>query len=188
MDTECANSMRRVALSACQTQQDMFATNNGDDANLGDTDQAFIRGIDVQPDVLWDEQAVVDLHWLLLKKIDGLRDPHTPLEEKFELLRWIFTDPTHDRMPFSFASCLEVIGESPLSPTAYFGKLSPEEVREWIAGNLGRWFRDAIHAYPAWIQSEIIHHPDWVARQLEKNPQWINQQIKKSSLQDDLFS
>lgn len=168
------------------SQPDMFQIDQGSQSNLNS--QALLRSIDAEPDVQWDEQAVVDLHWLLLTKIDGLRDPLAPLEEKFELLRWIFTDREHDRMPFSFASCLEVVGTSPLSPTAYFGKLCADDIRSWILNQLKAWFSTSLHHYPAWIQSEILHHPDWVAHQLEKNPQWINQQIKQSAVQTDLFS
>jgi hypothetical protein len=168
------------------SQPDMFQIDQGSQSDLNS--QALLRSIDAEADVQWDEQAVVDLHWLLLTKIDGLRDPLAPLEEKFELLRWIFTDREHDRMPFSFACCLEVVGTSPLSPTAYFGKLCADDIRSWILNQLKAWFSTSLHHYPAWIQSEILHHPDWVAHQLEKNPQWINQQIKQSAVQSDLFS
>ena len=168
------------------TQQDMFQINI--DNQCDRRHQALLQSIDAEPDVQWDEQAVVDLHWLLLTKIDGLRDPLAPLEEKFELLRWIFTDREHDRMPFSFASCLEVVGTSPLSPTAYFGKLCTDDVRGWILSHVKAWFSASLQHYPAWVKSEILHRPDWVARQLEKNPQWINQQIKQSTVQTDLFS
>lgn len=168
------------------SQPDMFQIEKSSQSDL--SSQGLLQSIDAWPDVLWDEQAVVDLHWLLLTKIDGLRDPLAPLDEKFELLRWIFTDRAHDRMPFSFASCLEVVGTSPLSPTAYFGKLSADDIRDWILSQLKAWFRASLHHYPAWIQSEILHHPDWVAHQLEKNPQWVNQQVKQSTVQTDLFS
>jgi hypothetical protein len=168
------------------SQQDMFQINIDNQGDL--RHQALLQSIDAEPDVQWDEQAVVDLHWLLLTKIDGLRDPLAPLEEKFELLRWIFTDREHDRMPFSFASCLEVVGTSPLSPTAYFGKLNADDIRGWILSHLKAWFSTSLHHYPAWIQAEILHDPDWVAHQLEKNPQWINQQVKQSTVQTDLFS
>lgn len=166
------------------SQQDMFDIHQA--KNLRD-EELYLPSIDEEPDVLWDEKGVVELHWLLLKKLETLPDPQTPLEEKFELLRWIFTDHIHDQMPFSFVSCLEVVATSPLSPTAYFGKISSDEIREWIARNVKGWLQASFAQYPSWIQFEIIHNPDWVAQQLDKNPQWINQQIKRSTVQPDLF-
>ena len=44
--------------------------------------------------------------------------PATPLEEKFDTLRWVFSEREKDGLPFSFVSCLRVVGCSPLSPIA----------------------------------------------------------------------
>jgi hypothetical protein len=72
------------------------------------------------------------LHWRLLKEIGRLADPETPLEEKFDTLRWVFTERDKDRRPFSFVSCLRVVGCSPLSPLPYCGLVDAEEVRDVI--------------------------------------------------------
>ena len=66
----------------------------------------------------WSEEDVVFLHWRLLQEVRHLADPETPLEEKFDTLRWVFTEREKDGAPFSFVSCLRVVGCSPLSPIA----------------------------------------------------------------------
>jgi hypothetical protein len=43
-----------------------------------------------QPD--WSEEDIVFLHWRLLQEIKQLSDPATPLEDKFDTLRWVFTE------------------------------------------------------------------------------------------------
>ncbi|WP_426078241.1 hypothetical protein [Janthinobacterium sp. PSPC3-1] len=185
MDTASTKAKERRDLTSTSSQRDMFDLRCKKSTTY---DDMLLPLLDEEPEVFWDQKSIVELHWLLLKKIEGLSDPQTPLEEKFELLRWIFTDGAHDQMPFSFVNCLEVVSKSPLSPTAYFGTLSSDDVRDWIASNVKGWLQASFGRYPAWIQSEIIHHPDWVAHQLEKNPQWINQKIKTSIVQTDLFS
>jgi hypothetical protein len=137
----------------------------------------------------WTEQAVVELHWVLLRQLDNLSDPETPLEEKLDTLAWALTDPRNDDRPFSFANCLRVVGTSPLSPTAYFGLVRVDEIRHWLRINSRRWIRETIARYPAWVQRLILDQPDVAAKELSANPQWINEQIKKhlESPQTDLF-
>jgi hypothetical protein len=149
-----------------------------------------IPGLD-DPDTVpdWSEQSIVELHWVLLRQLNNLSDPQTPLEEKLDTLAWALTDPRNDDRPFSFANCLRVVGTSPLSPTAYFGKLSVEEVRDWLRINARRWLRETVALYPQWVQRLILDQPDLAAKELSANPQWINEQIKKrlASRQCDLF-
>src|SRR5258706_13845017 len=83
----------------------------------------------------WTEEDVVQLPWRLLLELRRLPDPETPLEEKLDTLAWALTDPRLDGRPFSFASCLRVVGTSPLSPTPYFGAVQVEDVREWLPTN-----------------------------------------------------
>jgi len=137
----------------------------------------------------WTEEDVVQLHWRLLLELRRLPDPETPLEEKLDTLAWALTDPTLDSRPFSFASCLRVVGTSPLSPTPYFGAVQVEEVREWLSINARKWLRATLARYPDWVQVLVPEQPDWVAKQLSKNPQWINEQIKarEEAPQADLF-
>ncbi|MBL0090836.1 MAG: hypothetical protein IPP50_00005 [Piscinibacter sp.] len=78
------------------------------------------------------EAAVVQLHWVLLQELRKLTDPETPLEEKIETLDWALTSPSNDHLPFSFASCVRVVGTSPMSPTAYFGRVDVDELRQWL--------------------------------------------------------
>ncbi|MET3135187.1 hypothetical protein AAKU55_005495, partial [Oxalobacteraceae bacterium GrIS 1.11] len=60
-------------------------------------------------DAEWDEEDIVFLHWRLLKEVGGLGDPATPLEEKLDTLRWIFTEREKESLPFSFVNCLKVV-------------------------------------------------------------------------------
>lgn len=140
--------------------------------------------------IAWSEEDIVLLHWGLLRELRRLADPETPLEEKLDTLAWALTDPDLDARPFSMASCIRVVGTSPLSPTAYFGAASVEEIRDWIRANAPRWLRATLSRYPDWVQDLVRGQPDWVCRQLTRNPQWINEQVKlrETSLQQDLFS
>jgi len=137
----------------------------------------------------WDEQDVVLLHWRLLLELRRLPDPETPLEEKIDTLDWALTDPALDDRPFSFANCLRVVGTSPLSPTAYFGALQVDDIRDWLRSNAPKWIRATIARYPAWVQALIRSKPHWVLNQVVRNPQWINEQIKihDETDQADLF-
>jgi hypothetical protein len=142
----------------------------------------------------WSEAAVVQLHWVLLSELKKLADPETPLEDKIDTLDWALTTPAHDDRPFSFASCVRVVGTSPLSPTAYFGLVDVDEVRAWILVNARRWLRETIARYPRWAQDLFFSDPHFAAAQLSANPQWFNEQIRRreassaeSAAQPDLF-
>jgi hypothetical protein len=137
----------------------------------------------------WTEEDVVHLHWRLLLELRRLPDPETPLEEKLDTLAWALTDPTLDGRPFSFASCLRVVGTSPMSPTPYYGLMQVDDIRDWLRANARQWIRATLARYPDWVQVLIREQPDWVARQLARNPQWVNEQIKahEATPQADLF-
>jgi hypothetical protein len=136
----------------------------------------------------WSEEDIVRLHWRLLQELAHLPQPETPLEEKIDTLNWVFTDPHKDRLPFSFANCLRVVGLSPLSPTEYFGALDIEAIRDWIRVNAARWMRSTIERYPDWVREEIAADPDRVAREIDRNPQWINEQVRHRARRDDFLA
>ncbi len=138
--------------------------------------------------VEWSEEDIVFLHWRLLQEVSHLADPATPLEEKFDTLRWVFSERGKDGLPFSFVSCLRVVGCSPLSPIAYCGRVDAEEVRDRIRHNLKAWFNTSLERYPDWVCDAVVHNPEWVEARLAKNPQWINEQIKRMTVQGDLFA
>ena len=121
-------------------------------------------------------------------EVSQLADPATPLAEKFDTLRWVFSDREKDGMPFSFVSCLRVVGCSPLSPIAYCGRVDAEEVRDRIRHGLKAWLDVSLERYPDWVRDAVVHNPAWVEARLAKNPQWINEQIKRMAVQGDLFA
>jgi len=136
----------------------------------------------------WSEEDVVHLHWRLLQEVNRLADPATPIEEKFDTLRWVFTEPTKDGLPFSFASCLRVVGCSPMSPIPYCGLVDVDEVRERIRLSLRCWLPATLLRYPPWVRDAVIDNPEWVQARLERNPQWINEQLKRMADEGDLFA
>jgi hypothetical protein len=136
----------------------------------------------------WSEDDIVLLHWRLLQEIRHLADPATPLEEKLDTLRWVFTEREKDGLPFSFVNCLRVVGCSPLSPIPYCGLVDAEEVRERIRHGLRPWLHATLARYPGWVREAVATHPEWVEARLTRNPQWINEQLKQMSVQGDLFA
>ena len=152
------------------------------------TAAAMLDDPDDRSPVEWSEEDIVFLHWRLLQEISHLADPDKPLEEKFDTLRWIFTEREKDRQPFSFVNCLRVVGCSPLSPIAYCGLVDAQEVRDRIQNNLKAWLSATLERYPAWVREAVIRNPEWAEARLLKNPQWINEQLKRLSVQDDLFA
>lgn len=170
-----------------------FASGSGRSApvpssSLGPARSAVLGALDDEPDVEWDEEEIVFLHWRLLKDVGDLSDPETPLEEKFDTLRWIFTDPEKDCLPFSFVNCLKVVGCSPLSPMPYVGLVDAEQIRDAIRGQVKTWLNATFSRYPHWVRDAVLRNPEWVISRLAKNPQWINEQIKTRSVQGDLFT
>ena len=159
--------------------ESMFGNTDGEADDAPENDGAAIE---------WTEQDVVLLHWRLLQEIEALSDPATPLEEKLDTLRWVFTEREKDGAPFSFVNCLRVVGCSPLSPIAYCGRVDAEEVRDRIRHCLKSWLVATLERYPDWVRKVVTGNPEWVEARLARNPQWINEQIKQMSEQGDLFA
>jgi hypothetical protein len=136
----------------------------------------------------WSEEDVVLLHWRLLQELGGLGDPDTPLDEKLDTLRWVFTDPKCEREPFSFVNCLRVVSLSPLSPVPFVGPIDAESIRDWIRYHVRKWLTATIDRYPSWAAEAVLENPCWIESRLAKNPQWINEEIKKHTEQGDLFA
>jgi hypothetical protein len=138
--------------------------------------------------VEWSEEDIVFLHWRLLRQLSGLSDPETPLEEKLNALRWVFTEHDKESRPFSFANCLRVVGCSPLSPAPHFGSVDVDEVRAWIRYHVKTWLHATVERYPSWVREAVLTNPEWVESRLARNPQWLNEQVKKHTVQGDLFA
>ena len=152
------------------------------------TAAAMLDDPDDRSPVEWSEEDIVLLHWRLLQEIEALSDPATPLEEKLDTLRWVFTEREKDRKPFSFVSCLRVVGCSPLSPLPYCGLVDVEEVRDVIRCAVRSWLRQTLMRYPSWVREAIVDHPEWIESRLARNPQWINEAIRRTALEGDLFA
>lgn len=159
-------------------------------ADAANDPQALLRQLD-EPDgasaIEWTEEDVVHLHCLMLLDVGALADPRTPLAEKLDTLRWIYTDPDKDCLPFSFANCLHVAGCSPLSFFDYFGFIHPDDFREDLVWYVRRWLRETLDRYPYWVRDAFRQEPEWAALRLEEKPQWLNQQVKRVADQGDLF-
>lgn len=138
--------------------------------------------------VEWTEEEVVLLHWRLLEELADLSNPDTPLDEKIDTLRWVFTDAECERQPFSFVNCLRVVGLSPLSPVPYLGSIDADAIRAWIRHHVREWLAATLARYPSWAAEAVLENPCWIERRLAKNPQWINEEIKKHTVQGDLFA
>ena len=151
------------------------------------TTAAVLDALDDEAVDEWSEEDVVFLHWRLLREIGDLCNPETPLEEKLDTLRWIFTDRDKESRPFSFVSCLKVVGCSTLSPLPYIGFVDAEEIRDTIRCQVKSWLTITLARYPVWVRDAVLANPEWVESRLAKNPQWINEQIKKTTIHGDLF-
>ena len=126
---------------------------------------------------VWSTEEIVRLHFVLLDDLRRLAEPETPLEERFELLEWVFTDRERELEPFSFGTCVRVV----------FRTCDPDGVREELRRLTLAWLRDAVARFPAWLGEQILRDPQWAAAELHRNPQWINEELLRQSREPDLF-
>jgi hypothetical protein len=140
---------------------------------------AAFRAVDEAPP-RWTDEAILRLHFILLDDCQRIADPETPLEEKFELLEWMFTDPEREALPFSFANCLKLYARA-TNPSQ--GSLDPREVRAHFYEYIVRWVGESLDRYPPWVREAWADNPEWVATRLARNPQWINEAVRQQSLQ-----
>ena len=126
----------------------------------------------------WSTEEIVGLHFILLDDLRRLAEPETPLEERFELLEWVFTDREQEIEPFSFGMCVRL----------FLRTCDPDGVREAAAAALSRsWLREALATLPAWLGERILREPQWAAAELHRNPQWINEELLRHAREPDLF-
>lgn len=136
----------------------------------------------------WTQEDIVYVHWRMLEEIADLADPRQPLDEKFDTIQWIFSDPDKDDLPFSFANCVRVVGCSPLSPIPYCGFVDVEAVRDHLRFKLKQWLNTSLERYPEWVRLAVMKKPEWIRERLARNPQWINEQLKRIKDEGDLFA
>lgn len=125
----------------------------------------------------WSTEEIVGLHFILLDDLRRLAEPETPLEERFELIEWIFTERTLEAMPFSFRTCVRL----------FMGACDAESVRDDLRSLVRSWLQDAVAKLPAWLGERILREPQWAATELHRNPQWINEELARHGREPDLF-
>ncbi len=125
----------------------------------------------------WSTEEIVGLHFILLDDLRRLAEPETPLEERFELLEWVFTDRAHEIEPFSFGMCVRL----------FLRTCDPDGVREALRPLSRGWLREAIARLPAWLAARILREPQWAATELHRNPQWLNEELLRHARAPDLF-
>ena len=125
----------------------------------------------------WSTEEIVGLHFILLDDLRRLAEPETPLEERFELLEWVFTDRAREVEPFSFGMCVRLC----------FRTCDPDGVREELRPLSRGWMREAVARLPAWLGERILREPQWAAAELHRNPQWINEALLRHARERDLF-
>jgi hypothetical protein len=125
----------------------------------------------------WNTEEIVGLHFILLDDLRRLADPATPLEERFELLEWVFTDRARASEPFSFGMCVRLFGRT----------CDPDGVREALRPLSLAWLRDAVAPLPAWLGEQILREPQWAAAELHRNPQRLNEELLRHAREPDLF-
>jgi hypothetical protein len=135
--------------------------------------------------VSWTDDAIIRLHFLLLDDCAKLADPETPLDERLDILQWIYADPDKDDAPFSFVRCLALVGRSTDPNHAPF---DAQEIRETCRADLLAGLYESLDRYPAWVREAFDRSPDHVSALLAKNPQRINEAVRGRSAQSDLFA
>ena len=125
----------------------------------------------------WSTEEIVGLHFILLDDLRRLADPATPLEERFELLEWVYAERAHEREPFSFGMCVRLYGRT----------CDPDGVRDALRPLSVGWLREAVTRLPAWLGEQILRDPQWAAVELHRNPQWLNEELARQAREPDLF-
>lgn len=126
----------------------------------------------------WEEGDIVKVCWYLLKHIEKLQDPETPIIEKIWTLNWIFTDPAKRDTAFSFDFCVKVMSLSPLSHLPYIGDFDVDDFRDAIRCRMKHWMRESLGRFPGWVQDLVRANPQCVVERLDGDPQYLNKQIR----------
>ena len=127
------------------------------------------------------------LHWRLLREVSHLADPATPLEESSTPCAGCSAN-AKDGLPFSFVSCLRVVGCSPLSPIAYCGLVDAEGRCATASAQPEGLVRCHARALPRLGVRRRRPQPRMGRGPARQEPQWINEQIKRMAVQGDLFA
>jgi hypothetical protein len=125
----------------------------------------------------WTTEEIVRLHGVLLDDLHRLAEADTPLEERFELLEWVFTERALEAEPFSFRACVRLLWRT----------CDPDLARDAIRALARTGLQAALAKYPAWLAEQVLREPQWVAEGLHRDPQWINEALVRARVEPDLF-
>lgn len=125
----------------------------------------------------WTTEEIVRLHFVLLDDLRRLADADTPLEERFELLEWVFSEAAAASRPFSFGACVRLFSRT----------CDPDLAREAIRPIARAGLEAALAKYPAWLAERVLREPHWAADGLHRDPQWINEALARARREPDLF-
>jgi hypothetical protein len=159
--------------AASRPQAGQLAIDLGSDPGANDPPAAEESATGVY--VAWSTDEIVRLHFVLLDDLRRLAERETPLEERFELVEWVFTD--RKLGPFSFDACVRMV----------FRTCDPDGVREELRRLTLAWLRQAVSRLPAWLGEQILRDPQWAAAELHRDPQWINEALLRQVREPDLF-
>jgi len=164
MSTKCFSAAAAKCAEIAEEDRLLFK-------DLTDEQAAALRAyVDGNEDA-WGEEEVLFLHAMLLDDLERLASQQAPLAEKAELLRWVFTDPDKEDLPFSFKNCLRVCcayAHTFADPTR--GKLSAESVRDALTEEMRPWLMGTIQKLPDWIQQLVRDAPEEVDELLRRRP------------------
>ena len=165
--------VRGTAASGLQAAQ--LAIDLGSDPGL--SERAVAEDSATGSYAAWSTEEIVRLHFVLLDDLRRLAEPETPLEERFELIEWVFTEGERELAPFSFGTCVRVV----------FRTCDPDDVREALRRLTLAWLRDAVSRFPGWLGEQVLRDLPWAAAELHSNSQWINEELLRQTREPDLF-
>lgn len=149
-----------------------------------------VRAAEGEESVAWTDEEVFFLHVRLLRELKHLAEPGYPLADKFELLRWVFTDK--DDEPFSFANCLRLCSGFRFTEhiaDASLGQISVHTVREQLRAEIATWWRSMLEVLPQHAAKIIREHPDRSEEMFLRNKQFLNEHLlaRRLSRTEDFF-
>lgn len=119
--------------------------------------------------VEWTPLGIEQLHAVMFDVcLAQLKDPETPLDEVFDWLRWVISDPRKRDAPFSFSSVMRL-----------HRRPNVRDVQETVLSGARRFIAKRLSAYPPIVADTFWRNPDLFVARLDRNPQWVNEMLRK---------